>query len=126
MSEAMPQGLTITALRMAIANRRPAPGLVHYCDRGSQYGARAYRQLQEDHGMLCSMSRNGNCWDNAPMESFFGSMKTELDDGIPFQSRLAAKTAVFSLIEGSCNRNRLHCAIGYCSPMDKEKLAAAA
>jgi putative transposase len=112
--------MTITALRMAITNRRPAPGLIHHSDRGSQYGARAYRRLLEEHGMLCSMSRKGNCWDNAPMESFFGSMKTELDDGIPFQSHSAAKNAVFSFIEGFYNRSRLHSAIGYCSPTDKK------
>ncbi len=76
--------------------------------------------------MLCSMSRKGNCWDNAPMESFFGSMKTKLDDGTLFQSHFAAKNAVFSFIEGFYYRQRLHSAIGYCSPIDKEKLAAAA
>ena len=126
MSETMPQELTIAALRMAITNRRPGPGLVHHSDRGSQYAAHAYRRLLEQHGMLCSMSRKGDCWDNAPMESFFGSMKTELDDGTPFQSRHAAKNAVFSFIEGWYNRHRLHSSIGYCSPIKKEQIAAAA
>jgi putative transposase len=126
MSETMAQNLTIAALRMAITNRRPGPGLIHHSDRGSQYAARAYRRLLEDHGMLCSMSRKGNCWDNAPMESFFGSMKTELDDGIPFQSHFTARNAVFSFIEGFYNRHRLHSAIGYRSPVMKEQLAAAA
>jgi transposase InsO family protein len=126
MSETMPQELTIAALRMAITNRRPAPGLVHHSDRSSQYAAHAYRRLLEQHGMLCSMSRKGDCWDNAPMESFFGNMKTELDDGTSFQSRHAAKNAVFSFIEGFYNRQRLHSAIGYCSPISKEKIAAAA
>jgi transposase InsO family protein len=111
---------------MAITNRRPRPGLVHHSDRGSQYAARAYRRLLEQHSMLCSMSRKGDCWDNAPMESFFGSIKTELDDATVFETRQAAKNAVFSFIDGFYNRQRLHSAIGYCSPINKEKFAAAA
>ena len=91
MSEKMPQELTMTALQMAITNRRPGPGLVHHSDRGSQYAARAYRILLEEHSMLCSMSRKGDCLDNAPMESFFGSMKTELEDGTTLETRQAAK-----------------------------------
>ena len=126
MSETMPQELTIAALQMAISNRRPGPGLVHHSDRGSQYAARAYRRLLDKHRMLCSMSRKGDCWDNAPVESFFGSMKTELEDGIAFETRQAAKNAVFVFIEGWYNRQRLHSAIGYCSPINKEQLAAAA
>jgi putative transposase len=126
MSETMPQELTMTALQMAITNRRPAPGLVHHSDRGSQYAARAYRRLLEEHSMLCSMSRKGDCWDNAPMESFFGSMKTELEDGTVFETRQAAKNALFSFIEGFYNRQRLHSAIGYCSPINKEQIATAA
>ena len=126
MSEKMPQELTMTALQMAITNRRPGPGLVHHSDRGSQYAARAYRILLEEHSMLCSMSRKGDCWDNAPMESFFGSMKTELEDGTAFETRQAAKNALFSFIEGFYNRQRLHSAIGYCSPINKEQIAAAA
>jgi putative transposase len=126
MSETMPQQLTIAALQMAITNRRPRPGLVHHSDRGSQYAARTYRRLLEQHSMLCSMSRKGDCWDNAPMESFFGSIKTELDDATVFETRQAAKNAVFSFIDGFYNRQRLHSAIGYCSPINKEKFAAAA
>ena len=125
-SETMPQELTISALQMAITNRRPGPGLLHHSDRGSQYAARAYRRLLDKHRMLCSMSRKGDCWDNAPIESFFGSMKTELEDGTTFETRQAAKNAVFVFIEGWYNRQRLHSAIGYCSPINKEQLAAAA
>ena len=99
----MPQELTIAALQMAITNRRPAPGLVHHSDRGSQYTAHAYRQLLADTGMVCSMSRKGNCWDNAPMESFFGSMKTEKDLRQPFETRRDAKNAVFAFLEGFYN-----------------------
>jgi transposase InsO family protein len=126
MRETMPQELTIAALQMAITNRRPGPGLVHHADRGSQYAARAYRRLLDESGMLCSMSRKGDCWDNAPMESFFGSLKAELGDGQPFGTRQAAKSAVFGFIEGFYNRRRLHSAIGYRSPIDMEQIAAAA
>lgn len=126
MSDTIPQELTIAALQMAITNRRPGPGLVHHSDRGSQYAARAYRRLLEQHGMLCSMSRKGDCWDNAPMESFFGSMKTELEDGAVFETRQVAKSALFSFVEGFYNSQRLHSAIGYSSPIRKEQVAAAA
>jgi putative transposase len=125
MSDTMPQELTIAALRMAIVNRRPGPGLLHHSDRGSQYAAHDYRRLLDVHGMLCSISRKGDCWDNAPMESFFGSLKTELDDG-PFETRQAARTALFGFIEGFYNRQRLHSAIGYITPNHKEQIAAAA
>jgi putative transposase len=127
MSETMPQELTIDALRMAIAQRRPGPGLLHHSDRGSQYAAHSYRHLLEENGMRCSMSRKGNCWDNAPMESFFGSMKTELDiDHVTFETRRQARAAIFSFLETFYNRRRLHSAIGYRSPDQWEQLAAAA
>ena len=111
---------------MAITNRRPDPGLLHHADRGSQYAAHDYRRLLDEHGMVCSMSRKGDCWDNAPMESFFGSLKTELEDDGPFPTRQAARTALFGFIEGFYNRQRLHSAIGYVTPTRKEQLAAAA
>ncbi len=76
--------------------------------------------------MRCSMSRKGNCWDNAPMESFFGSLKTELHGDGPFETRQAARTALFRSIEGWHNRQRLHSSIGYTTPTNKEQLAAAA
>ena len=76
--------------------------------------------------MRCSMSRKGNCWDNAPMESFFGSLKTELDGDGPFDTRQAARTALCQAIEGWHNRQRLHSGIGYVTPTNKEELAAAA
>jgi putative transposase len=127
MSETMPQELTIDALTMAIAQRRPGPCLLHHSDRGSQYAAHAYRRLLEENGMRCSMSRKGNCWDNAPMESFFGSMKTELDiDHVTFETRRQARVAIFSFLESFYNRRRLHSAIGYRSPDQWEQIAAAA
>jgi putative transposase len=76
--------------------------------------------------MVCSMSRKGDCWDNAPMESFFGSLKRELDDSQTLETRQAARNAVFAFIEGFSNRRRLHSAIGYRSPADMENIAAAA
>jgi len=91
-----------------------------------QYAAHAYRRVLDEHRMQCSMSRKGNCWDNAPMESFFGSLKTELDGDGPFETRQAARTALFRSIEGWHNRQRLHSSIGYITPTNKELLAAAA
>jgi putative transposase len=90
-----------------------------------QYAAHDYRRLLDEHGMLCSMSRKGDCWDNAPMESFFSSLKTELDDG-PFETRQAARTALFGFLEGFYNRQRLHSALGYVAPNQKEQIATAA
>jgi transposase InsO family protein len=126
MSEIITKELTIAALEMAITQRRPGPGLLHHSDRGSQYAAHAYRHLLERSNMLCSMSRKGDCWDNAPMESFFGSLKTELDDKIGFETRHDAKRAIFSFVETFYNSRRLHSAIGYRSPAQMEQLAAAA
>ena len=126
MRETMPQELTLAALQMALTNRRPGTGLLHHSDRGSQYAAHDYRRLLAKHGMLCSMSRKGNCWDNAPMESFFGSLKTELEEDGPFETRQAARSALFEFIEGFYNRQRLHSAIGYKTPTEMEQLAAAA
>ena len=134
MSEAMPQELTLAALRMAVTSRRPGPGLLHHAHRGSQHAAHACRRVLDGHGMRCSMSRKGDCWNNAPMESFFGSLKTELDGDGPFTTRQAARTALFRAVEprgwpdfeGWHNRERLHSGIGYMTPANKEQLAAAA
>ena len=126
MRDTLAQELTLTALRMAITSRRPGPGLLHHADRGSQYAAHDYRRLLAEHGMRCSMSRKGDCWDNAPVESFFGSLKTELEEDGPFPTRQAARSALFAFIEGFYNRQRLHSAIGYKAPTEMEQLAAAA
>ncbi|TPG35584.1 IS3 family transposase [Roseomonas nepalensis] len=126
MRETMAQELTIAALQMAITNRRPGPELLLHSDRGSQYAAHDYRRLLAKHGMLCSMSRKGDCWDNAPMESFFGSLKTELEEDGPFLNRQVARSVLFAFIESFYNRQRLHSAIGYKTPADMEQLAAAA
>jgi transposase InsO family protein len=103
MRNTMAQELTLAALRMAVINRKPGPGLLHHADRGSQYAAHDYRRLLARHGMLCSMSRKGDCWNNAPMESFFGSLKTEITEERPFETRQAARSAPFGFIEGFYN-----------------------
>jgi transposase InsO family protein len=126
MAPTMPRELTLAALRMAITNRRPDPGLTHHSDRGSQDAAHECRRLLDEHGMVCSMSRKGDCWDNAPMAGFFGNLKTELEGAGPFPTRHAARAALFDFIEGFDHRQRLHSAIGYVTPTRKEQLAAAA
>ena len=91
-----------------------------------QFCAHAYHRVLDEHGMRCSMSRKGNCRDNAPMESFFGGLKAELAGDGPFDTRQAARTALFQAIEGWHNRQRLHSGIGYITPTNKEELATAA
>ena len=87
MRDTMAQELTLTALRISVINRRPGPGLLHHADRGSQYAAHDYRRLLTKSGILCSMSRKGDCRDDAPTESFFGSLKTELEEDGPSRLR---------------------------------------
>jgi len=95
MNKRMTKRLVCDALKMAIGNRRPGKGLVHHSDRGSQYASHDFQKLLLRNGMLCSMSRKGNCWDNAPMESFFHTLKTELIYHCRFKTREQAKRAVF-------------------------------
>lgn len=116
------QGLALDALRTAVGHRRPAPGLVHHSDRGGPYAGAAYQDLLDQHGILCSMSRPGNCLDNAPAESFFHSLKTEWLYHFTFHSRAQARSAVFDYIEAFYNRTRLHSALGYRSPTQYETL----
>lgn len=116
--------LTHTALTMAV-HQRPVEGpLLHHSDRGSQYTARQYRQELTTHGVQCSMSRPGNCWDNAVVESFFASLKTELIYRRRFQTRQEAQTAIFAYIEGFYNRRRRHSTLGYLSPVEFEQRTA--
>jgi putative transposase len=110
------QQLSCAALKMAIDRRRPPAGLIVHSDRGVQYACRQYRQLIEKHGLVASMSRKGDCYDNAPAESFFATLKGELVDGHGFGTRDQAKAAVFEFIEVFYNRKRLHSALGYTSP----------
>ena len=103
---------------MAIERQNPEPDLLHHSDRGSQYTAEPYQRLLAKHGMRCSMSRKGNCWDNAVAESFFGSLKTELVHRHDFASREDARRAIFEYIEVFYNRQRRHSTLGYLSPVE--------
>lgn len=116
--------LTCAALSMAIERRKPEPGLICHSDRGSQYACRDYRQLLTRHSLLCSMSRRGNCYDNAPQESFFATLKTELEID-HFKTRQEAESAIFQFIEVFYNRKRLHSALGYQSPESFEATLSA-
>jgi transposase InsO family protein len=109
------------ALTMALTHRAPpmGGGLIHHSDRGSQYASGSFRQLLAKHGITCSMSRSGDCYDNAMMESFFGTLKTELDEPLP--TRAAARRALFDYIEVFYNRQRLHSALNYMSPAAYEQ-----
>ena len=125
MDREMPQALTLRALMMALARRRPLPGLIHHSDRGSQYAATAYQNALRAHGIRCSMSRKANCFDNAPAESFFGTLKTELVHQQHYATRAAARRAIFEYMEVFYNRQRRHSALGYKSPAEFEIVMAA-
>ena len=122
MSHRITQELTLAALRQALEHRRPPVGLVHHSDQGKQYAAGAYQALLRNHGIVCSMSRKGNCWDNAPMESFFGTLKQELVYPDRFVTREEAKAKVFEYIEVFYNRQRRHSSLGSKSPVEFERL----
>jgi putative transposase len=122
MADHMRAELVNQALAMAICQRQPAAGLIMHTDRGSQYGADSYRQLLTQHGMQPSMSRKGNCWDNAVAESFFHTLKTELIYLEDFDTREHAETAVFEYIEVFYNRQRCHSANGYLAPLAYEQV----
>ena len=98
--------------------------MIHHSDRGSQYAAHDYPKLLKANGILASMSRKGNCWDNAPMESWFHTLKTELVHHTVYPTRGAAKRDLFAYIEGYYNRQRLHSALGYLTPEQAELQAA--
>ena len=117
MADHMRAELVNQALSMAICQRQPAAGLLMHTDRGSQYGAESYRQLLTRHAMEPSMSRKGNCWDNAVAESFFHTLKTELIYVEDYDTHEQARTAVFEYIEMFYNRQRCHSANGYLAPL---------
>lgn len=125
-SDRTEHALAVRALRIALEARRPGPGLVHHSDRGAQYASADYQELLDRHGLVCSMSRVGNCLDNALAESFFHSLKTEWLYHFTFESRAQARSFVFDYIEGFYNRSRLHSALGYQSPEQYEISASAA
>ena len=120
MSERMNQQLAIDALTMAIQRRHPPKGLIFHSDRGSQYASSDYQELLTANAMRCSMSRKGDCWDNAPTESFFGSLKQELVFREHYYSRFQARQSIFEYIECYYNRRRLHSTLGYMSPANYE------
>lgn len=117
----MNKALVIRALMMAITLRNPPPGLLHHSDRGSQYASYAYQKLLKQHGLIPSMSRKGNCWDNAPIERFFGSLKREWTDDQWYKTRQAAIADVREYVAVYYNSKRLHSTLGYKTPMIYEK-----
>ena len=116
MDSRMTRELVMNALRMARFRRKPAPGLLHHSDRGSQYCSGDYRALLREYSMVASMSRKGNCWDNAPMESFFNSLKNERVFHEDYATREEATRDMFDYIERFYTRRRRHSALGYHSP----------
>jgi putative transposase len=115
---------TLAALRTALADRRPAPGLLHHSDRGAQYASGAYRAVLAAHGAVQSMSRRGDCLDNAVAESFFATLEHELLAEADFASRDAARRAIFDFIEVWYNGERRHSSLGYVSPVQYERQLA--
>lgn len=116
----MTQALVVRALLMAVNLRQPPPGLIHHSDRGSQYAAQAYQALLKQYGMVCSMSRKGNCWDNAPVERFFSSLKREWTGDCWYATRQAAIADVREYVAVYYNAQRLHSTLGYKTPIDYE------
>ena len=115
------QQLVCDALQMAIWRRQPKAGLIHHSDRGSQYASKAFRRLLKAHGIEGSMSRKGDCWDNAVVESFFGSLKQERVQWRNYQSRYAGQQDILEYISMFYNSHRLHSYLGYMSPNDYER-----
>lgn len=112
----MTADIVVDALKMGWFRRRPALGLIHHSDRGSQYASGAFQAQLHEYGMQCSMSRKGNCWDNACSESFFNSLKNERVHGTHYSTQAEAKADIFDYIEPFYNRKRLHSTLGFASP----------
>jgi putative transposase len=124
MADHLRTSLPLAALKMAISAQRPGLGLIHHSDRGVQYASADYRKMMQSAGFRVSMSRKANCYDNAPMESFFHTLKTELVHHSQYATRQEATRDIFAYIEGFYNRTRRHSAIGYISPIEMELKAA--
>ena len=120
MGTSLESRLVVDALHMAVAQRFPGAGLLAHSDRGSQYASDHYQRVLSNHGITCSMSRAGNCYDNAPMESFFASLKKELVHHQDYPTIEAAKASVFEYIEVFYNRVRRHSSLGYVAPEEFE------
>ena len=125
MKPTLGRALATDALEMALRQRSPDEGLIHHSDRGCQYASEDQQEILAGHQILGSMSRRGNCLDNAPVESFFGTLKTERVRRRRYQTRSEAKRDLFQYIEVFYNRKRLHSALGYVSPMEFEALRLA-
>jgi transposase InsO family protein len=126
MEEHLTRDLALKALWMALDRRQPAPGLIHHSDRGCQYASADYRAELEEYGIRASMSRKGNCYDNAPVESFFHTLKTEMTHFEQYETRNAARQSIFEWIEVFYNRQRLHSTLDYQSPAEYERAARSA
>jgi transposase InsO family protein len=120
MGERLSQELASAALKDAVRKQKPSEGLIHHSDRGRQYASYAYQGLLKDNGITASMSRSGNCYDNAYMESFFGTLKTELVHGQRYRCRQDARLSIFEYVMMFYNRRRRHSALGYKSPEQYE------
>ncbi len=120
MSASLEATVVIDAIKMAIDRRSPRGGLIHHSDRGVQYACKDFRDLLEAHGMQASMSRKGNCYDNAAKESFFHTLKTELVHHEHYRTRAEARASIFEYIEAFYNRQRMHSTLGYRSPVEFE------
>ena len=122
----MTQQLVIDAFLMALKNGRPGRGLVHHSDQGVQYASKAFQAVLNAAGVQCSMSRKGNCWDNAVAESFFHTLKMELTHARRYQTRQEARQEIFEYLEVFYNRQRRHSTLGYLTPVEYEQQATAA
>jgi transposase InsO family protein len=122
MDSRMTSRLVADALEMAVQQRLPGVDLLAHSDRGSQYASEHYQRVLSNHGITCSMSQRANCWDNAPAESFFATLKKELVYLDDFETRAQARTAIFEYIEMFYNRQRLHSTLGYKSPAEFERI----
>jgi transposase InsO family protein len=116
MNERIKADLVCEALKSAYWRRKPPEGLIMHSDRGSQYASNQHRRLIQDYGMIQSMSRRANCWDNAVMESFFKTLKVERIYGLRYETRAQAKLDIVNWIEGFYNQRRMHSSIGYKTP----------
>lgn len=121
MAPSLERTLVVNALQMAIAARNPAEGLIHHSDRGSQYASYDYQKLLQQKGVVGSMSRRGNCYDNAPTESWFATLKRELVYRTSYTTHAEARQGIFEYIEVWYNRQRKHSSIGYKSPVAYEQ-----
>ena len=122
MSEEIGSALVQSAMNMALLHRRPGDGLIHHSDRGVQYAAGDFQDLLTDNNVICSMSRKGNCWDNACVESFFGSLKSEWVKDKIYENFEDGKKDIFNYIEVFYNRKRRHASLGNVSPVVYEEM----